>query len=246
MSETAWRSVLNELESLGPSTRAGLASAVPKDGPGGSLLLNLPSAFARDALRERCGEALAAAARSAGYARVDLRVVDAKRPFRPTFASFRVTEGNQLAYAAASSLALRLRPEVHPLLLQGSEGCGKSHLLTAIQDTSRSRGVSPVVATDPSRLCRRLGLAAKAGKLGEFRPWLRSCRILLIDQADRLVGKTKTQTELVHALDALGCSGGVAVLAFRQPLGRLDGLSDHLNSRLQAGLWVQMDVASRV
>ena len=240
MSETSRRNVLNELEALGPAARSWLASATLEDGPGRSLLLNLPSAFVRDALRERCGQALASAARSAGYAGVDLRVVDARHPTRPSFPSFRVTRENQLAYAAVSSLALRLRPEIHPLVLQGPPGCGKSHLLAALQDASRSRDALPMIATDPGRLSRRLGLAAKNGKLAEFRASLRSCRLLLIDQADRLETKTKTQTELLHALDALGSGGGVAVLAFRTPFERMKGLTDHLKSRLQGGLCVHL------
>ena len=50
MSEASRQAVLKELEALSPSARAWLASAVPSDGPGGNLLLDLPSAFARDAL----------------------------------------------------------------------------------------------------------------------------------------------------------------------------------------------------
>ncbi len=242
MSETAWHNVLNEMTAVhGPSARAWLASAVLSDGPDGALLLNLPNAFVRDVLRERCGEALRKAARSEGYSRVDLRVVDVRRPEQTTFASFRVSEGNQLAYAAVTSLARRLRSEIHPLVLQGPEGCGKTHLISALRDVAMARQVSPVISTDPGRLSRRLGLAAKAGRLGEFRFWLRSCRLLLVDQADRLQGKTKTQTELIHALDALAASGGVAVLALREPPS---DLSESLGSRLRGGLWVNIDVTS--
>ncbi len=241
MSETSRKAVLNELAALAPSARAWLASAAAEDGPGGAFLLNLPSAFARDALRERCGEALLKAARTAGYARIDLRVSEVRRPGRATFGSFRVTEGNQLAYAAVSSLATRLRSEIHPLVLHGPEACGKSHLLSALAESARARNVSPLVATDPGRLSRRLGLAGKAGTLAEFRAWLRSSRLLVLDQAERLEGKTKTQTELVHALDALGSAGGMAVLAFRQPPESLKGLAEPLRSRLQGGLVVQID-----
>ena len=97
-----------------------------------------------------------------------------------------------------------------------------------------------MTATDPGRLGRRLGLAAKNGTLAAFRASLRSCRLLLIDQADRLESKTKTQAEILHALDAMGSAGGVAVLAFREPLEYLNGLSEPLKSRLQGGLRVQL------
>ena len=97
--------------------------------------------------------------------------------------------------------------------------------------------------TDPGRLSRRLGLAAKGGTLKEFRTWFRTCRLLLIDQADRLETKAKTQTELLHALDALGSAGGVAVLAFRKPLGHLKALSEPLKSRLQGGLRIQISIS---
>ena len=102
-----------------------------------------------------------------------------------------------------------------------------------------------MTATDPGRLGRRLGLAAKNGKLPQFRASLRACRLLLMDEADRLEGKTKTQAEVLHALDAMGSAGGVAVLAFRSPLELLPGLNDKLKSRLQGGLCVQLSLSQK-
>ena len=233
-----WDELAGDVEALRPW----LASAGLREGPDGRLTVEVPTAFVRDALRLRLKGALEAAARARGYARVDVVVAGpARTQAQDGFASFRVTPGNQLAYAALTSLLPRFRPELHPLVLHGPAGCGKSHLLGALTAALRSKGVQPVIATAVPRLARRLGLTAREGGLPAFRKAFRSARLLVLDEAHKLAGKTKVQAEIGHALDALATGGGLAVLALREAPDRLEGVSPALRSRFQSGLVIQMN-----
>ena len=232
----SWSEWAREVEALaGPSSRPWMALGVLREGPGGALTLEVPSAFARDALRLRLKAALESAARKRGFTRVDV-VVSGPRSRESGFSAFRVTPGNQLAYAAVTSLLPRLRPELHPLVLQGPSGCGKSHLLAALTAALRGKGVQPLVYAEVPRLAKRLGLTAREGRLEGLRSQLRTARVLILDGGEKLAGKVKLQSEVVHALDALADSGGLAVLATRD----LQGLSPALHSRLQGGLSVKI------
>ncbi len=250
MSPDSWSRVAREVEAqVGPLARPWLAAVLSVEDPEGVLAIRVPSAFVRNALRERCWGALQKAAREAGFSGVELRIAPPSLPGspsgsqgRPGFPGFRVAPGNQLAYAAVSSMARRLRSELHPLVLFGPPGCGKSHLLRALSDSARTHGIRPVLFTSVPRLASRIALSAKEGRLPAFRASFRSVRLMILDAGERLKGKTKTQTELVQALDALGSEGGVLVLAMRDPPARTEGLSDPLQSRLQGGLVVGIEI----
>lgn len=246
MSETDWSKLSRDIEALaGPASRAWLAAAAPVKAEAGVLSLRVPNRFVRDALRERCGGALLQAAKTAGFARVEVEVAPATRtqklPELSGFASFRVTPANQMAYATVSALSRKLRFEIHPLVLHGPAGCGKSHLLSALAAGARMHGINPITATDAPRLASRIALSARDGKLPAFRTAFRATRLLILDKGERLAGKEKTQVELVHALDVMSRDGGVAVLALREPPASAPGLSDRLRSRLQGGLVVGIE-----
>jgi len=148
-----WTSVL---EGMDPAARAWLASAGAGEA-GGVLEVRFPSAFQRDEARRRWGGALAEAARAAGYSGVSILAGPAGGGAR-TFASFRVTPANRAAYSAVRSLASGPKPDLHPLLLCGPEGCGKSHLLAALLAQRTPVPDKPLLAASVPRLARRIAL----------------------------------------------------------------------------------------
>lgn len=220
------------------AARPWLRSATLREGSEGRLAVEVPTAFVRDALRLRLQRSLDAAARSRGFTAVEILVA---LPTASPFASFRVTPGNQLAYAAVTSLLSRERSELHPLVLHGPEGSGKSHLLSALASTLRGKGRRDLLSTQVPKMAKRLGLSAREGSLASFRRAFRTPRMLILDQAEKLEGKPKVQSEIVHALDALSASGGTAVLALREAPDRMAGLSAPLRSRLVGGLVVSIN-----
>ena len=237
-----WDDIVRDVvASAGPAARSWLTSAFPARQPRGHLAVTLPNAFLRDGLRLRCGKALEEAARAAGFSGVALSLAPSPAATGQILASFRVVPGNQLAYHAVTSLLTRFRGELHPLVLHGPSGVGKSHLLAALSMAARARGIAPVVATDAVRLSRRIALSAKEGRMPAFRAGFRKVRLLILDDGEKLAGKQKTQVELSFALDALGQQGGMAVLALGQSPDRLPGLLPSLRSRLQGGLVVDID-----
>lgn len=217
----------------GPVAAPWLASA-RADEREGVLVVSVPSPFLRDGLRRTCGGVLERLARASGLsgARVDVVVA----PGLAAVSAFRVHEGNRLAYAVLSALPRHWRPDLHPIVLHGPEGCGKTHLLDLLDRAARAARVGPIVRTEAGRLGRRLGLSAKEGRTASFRAALRTARLVLVDGGETLGAKPKTQQELAHAVDALGATGGILVLASRTAPEDMPGLQPAFRSRLQGGL----------
>jgi chromosomal replication initiator protein len=153
-----------------------------------------------------------------------------------TFDSFVVGEENRLAFDAAWKVAHE-PGTVSPLVIFGTSGLGKTHLLNAIGHVAYAAGKS-VIYAPAERFGNDYVRALKDGP-EKFRQRYRNCDVLLIDDVQFFEGKEKFQAEFFHAFNDLTSSGAQIVVTADRPPAQL-ALMDALRSRLQWGLAVDL------
>lgn len=151
-------------------------------------------------------------------------------------------DSNRQAVTLAALIASgELTPS--PAVIWGPSGCGKTRLLTALRDEARRRNRKrKVVYLTAEDFTSGFVGAVHARSLASFRGRHRGADLLIIDDAQFLLGKPKTLEELQYTLDALAAAGGTVVLASDRSPADLRKVGGELLSRLGAG--VSVEVAS--
>ncbi len=160
---------------------------------------------------------------------------------RRTFDDFIVGACNELAVQAAHDAACR-PGRFTPLFFYGPPGCGKTHLLRAIEHalrTSHSRVHALVLTAE--QFTGQFVEALDRRALPGFRHKARSVDFLLVDDVQFFQGKRATLDELLHTIDALQNRGGQIVLASDETAADLASVSPDLACRVSAGLAVALD-----
>ena len=154
-----------------------------------------------------------------------------------TFDRFVVGPSNQFAYAAAIDVAQQPAKKYNPLFICGSTGLGKTHLLNAIglmiMDSHPDLNVMYVSSEE---LFNELIDSIRYDQMTKFRDKYRNIDCLLIDEADFLAGKERTQEELLHIFNTLHDSGKQIVIAGDKFPKDIPYLQDKLRSRFLGGL----------
>lgn len=151
-----------------------------------------------------------------------------------TFERYLPAEGNRLALETCSAL---LDPEefcFNPIVVYGSPGMGKTHLLHAVAGRAAAQGWN-VACLSAEHFTNRYQQALREHAVPAFQAELRGVRLLIIDDLQYLAGKKGTQDELVHTIDAVTTSGGYVVIASEVHPLTMD-LPDRLSSRISCGM----------
>ncbi|MCC7134296.1 MAG: ATP-binding protein [Gemmatimonadales bacterium] len=149
------------------------------------------------------------------------------------FASFVADPANQAALSAARMVAET--PRMHYLLLLvGTRGSGKSHLLRAIRD--RLAGAEPPRSAELVSLVR-LAEHVQAKGLGDaglaLRERLLRAEVVLFDDLDVTERQLPVQSFVFDVIESRLAAGLATVIATGKPLGRLAGLDARLARRLR-------------
>lgn len=116
-----------------------------------------------------------------------------------TFETFVVHEGSRVAHAAALALAECSDTPFSILLLTGPTGCGKSHLLNAIEHLAASPAANTtVLLTNSDHLTRTVATAARKRRVSDFATLLGSFDLVLLDDAHTLAGRPTTLTVIAE------------------------------------------------
>lgn len=170
---------------------------------------------------------------------------------RFTFDNFVVGASNELAMAVARQVASQCgtgrAPQYNPIVIHGSNGMGKTHLLysieTAIKDMhpekrmrfiSAENFVSTFVASVRGQ--GREGMAA-------FKASLRDVDLLVIDDAHFIADKPGSQEELLHTLVSLVDSGKQILIAADRHPDKIEKASERLKSYMSSGLVCKIGAA---
>lgn len=154
---------------------------------------------------------------------------------RHTFDSFVVGGSNQLAHAAAMAVAERPGGAYNPLFLYGDVGLGKTHLLQAIGNAGRDKGLRVVYITS-EQFTNELIDAIRSQDTASFRERYRTVDVLLVDDIQFIAGKDSTQEEFFHTFNALHSSNSQIVLASDRRPRSMATLEERLRSRFEWGL----------
>jgi len=161
---------------------------------------------------------------------------------RYRFDNFVLGKSNELGFAAASQIAKKPGDAYNPLLLYGSTGLGKTHLLHAIGNLIRERSPSTkVLYLDSERFVSDMIRALRHGAIDNFKKHYRSAGALLIDDIQFFAGKKSSQEEFFHTFNTLLDSKQQIVLSCDRYPKEVEGLEARLRSRFGWGLTVAIE-----
>lgn len=154
-----------------------------------------------------------------------------------SFERFVVGPSNQLAHAAAISVAEQPAKNYNPLFIYGGVGLGKTHLLNAIglrafelyQDMN-------IVYVSAEAFMNELVYSIRCETMSKFREKYRNVECLLIDDIQFIAGKERTQEEFFHTFNTLHDAGKQIVVTSDKFPKDIPNLEGRLRSRFEWGL----------
>lgn len=158
---------------------------------------------------------------------------------RFTFENFVVGTPNELAYAAALSVAESDGAVVksNPLFLYGGVGLGKTHLMHAIAWHCHIKNPKrKVLYMSAEKFMYRFIKALRDKDVMSFKDEFRSVDILMIDDIQFICGKESTQEEFFHTFNAIIDNNKQMVISCDRSPSDLDNVEDRIKSRLGWGL----------
>ncbi len=159
-----------------------------------------------------------------------------------TFVNFIEGKANSQARAAAQHVVETPGGAYNPMLIYGSSGLGKTHLMHAVGNA--------IVAVNPRARIAYLGAeqwmnhftaAIRHGRTDEFKNLYRSVDALLIDDVHFFAHKERTQEEFFHTFNALIDARKQIVLTSDRYPKEVDGIDERLKSRFAWGLSVAVE-----
>ena len=160
---------------------------------------------------------------------------------RETFDRFVVGANNRLAAAAARAVAESPGTAYNPLFIYGAHGLGKSHLLGAVAERSRSRWPDLEVRLDDGAQFVAGHAAAQAALATEsFLAGYTRAGMLLLDDVHALDGHRAAQLDLARVIDTLVERGQQVVLASDRLPTAIEHAEEALVRALSQGLLVDV------
>ncbi len=159
-----------------------------------------------------------------------------------TFNSFVEGSSNQIAAGSALGVAKNPDGRFNPLLIYGSTGLGKSHLMHAIGNYIKKENArKKVVYQTAEQFVAEMVDSISNGKIDEFKKYYRSVDVLLVDDIQFIAGKGKSQEEFFHLFNTLLDAKNQVVLTCDKYPKDVDNLEERLKSRFGAGLSVAVE-----
>lgn len=161
---------------------------------------------------------------------------------RFTFDNFIEGRSNTIALAAAMQTAQTANPEYNPLLLYGSTGLGKTHLLHSIGNEILKSNPDEVVCYLHSEVyVNEMVKALQQKKMESFKQKYRSVTTLLIDDIQFFAGKERSQEEFFHNFNYLYEGQKRIIITCDRYPKKVSGIMSRLKSRLGWGVVVPID-----
>jgi chromosomal replication initiator protein len=157
---------------------------------------------------------------------------------------------NHLVPLAVESLLEDERDYFSPIVFYGPTGSGKTHLATGIAAAWKKRHPRrKALVLGTEEFSRLLAGAIETKTADDFRHRYRTLGLLVLDDLDRLVGKSAAQEELIHILQAMRERKAGMILTMSHFPGGASPLTDRLVARLSEGLIVPLvwpDLKTRI
>jgi chromosomal replication initiator protein len=154
-----------------------------------------------------------------------------------SFENFIVGPFNELAHAAALSVANNLGQKFNPLFIYGGVGLGKTHLLQAIGNLVVQKSPDVKIKYLPcEKFTSELIHSIRHQKVEDFKLGFQQTNLLIVDDIQFLAGKEKTQEEFFHTFNALYENNSQIVLSSDRPPRSIPTLEARLRSRFEGGM----------
>ncbi|HWO94487.1 MAG TPA: chromosomal replication initiator protein DnaA [Dehalococcoidia bacterium] len=154
-----------------------------------------------------------------------------------TFENFIVGPSNQLAHAAAMSIARSPGSTYNPVFIYGSTGVGKTHLVNAIGHAIFQRSPSAkVVYLSCEAFVNELIISLRHKSMDEFKKRFRKVDVLIVDDVQFLAGRERTQEEFFHTFNTLHAARRQIVLTSDKTPKDIPDLEERLRNRFEWGL----------
>ncbi len=255
--EEIWEAVLADLELQvnRPNFRTWLEKTVGLDFRGKRFSVGVPSSFVAEYLDKNqrsliektlighTGEGIEVVF-EVSSAKVECKAPATERParsqFNPryTFESFIVGGCNRLACASAMAAVKNPGKGYNPLFFYGGTGLGKTHLLQAIGNATRGRGLKAIYVSG-EQFTTEFVKAVRDKCTDDFRTRYRSVDILLFDDVQFIGGKSGTEECFFHIFNDLHNESRQLVISSDKPPREIPLLEERLCSRFEWGLTVE-------
>jgi len=159
-----------------------------------------------------------------------------------TFDNFVEGKSNQLAKAASIQVSENTGKAYNPLLIYGSSGLGKTHLMHAIGNAVLQKNPSAtIIYLHSEKFVQDMVKALQQNTINTFKDFYRGVDVLLIDDIQFFAGKERSQEEFFHTFNTLLEKKHQVVLTCDKYPKEIVGLEDRLKSRFGWGLPVSIE-----
>jgi chromosomal replication initiator protein len=158
-----------------------------------------------------------------------------------TFENFIVGSSNELAHAAAQSVANEPGTRYNPLFIYGGVGLGKTHLIQAIANKLVKNNKNILYVTSDVFISDLMN-SLKNGKMEDFKARHRAVDLLIIDDIQFIGGKEATQYEVFNTFNELYAHNKQIVFTSDRPPSAIKTLNDRLKSRFEGGMIVDVAI----
>lgn len=191
-----------------------------------------------------------------GYASVTVSqpVSDPNDPSRLnpkyTFETFVKGATNRFAAAAAETVAEKPGQSYFPLFIYGESGLGKTHLLHAIGNYTRSLFPGKRVRyVSSEEFTNEFINSIRDDKAASFQKKYRDIDVLLVDDIQFLSGKVQTLEEFFHTFNTLHNANKQIVITSDLPPSQLQDIEERMRSRFVSGFMTDIqapDLETRI
>lgn len=167
-----------------------------------------------------------------------------------TFETFVKGAANRFAAAAAETVAEKPGQSYNPLFIYGESGLGKTHLLHAIGNYTRSLFIGKRVRyVSSEEFTNEFINSIRDDKAADFQKKYRDIDVLLIDDIQFLSGKVQTKEEFFHTFNTLYNANKQIVITSDMPPRQLNDFEDRMRSRFASGFIIDIqppDLETRI
>jgi chromosomal replication initiator protein len=155
------------------------------------------------------------------------------------------SNGNRMALRAARAVAAEPAVRYNPLVIVGTSGVGKSHLLHALGNALAAKVKGPVACLSAHEFTGELIEAIDRDAVAAWRARYRGAAAFLLDDVHLVAEKDRTQDELFVLFNYLMEAGRQMVFTSAVPLPEMKAVESRLRTRLEGGLVVDLPPPER-